>query len=501
MYKIPLVVSFVFLFFVSFSQILPKEGAQLNYRLIGFRGGPTASKIELAKGCYYNEDSFRHNIIKTMQVPKGEVVGEVPYFGTAYTWRVVSATGNSGKKAVLHHFSIGMIPSLDTNTMRVRVAQKAEKYSNAYFFIDGTRQMYDMSGYPVWYMPSLPGVADENLSQLRDMRLSPQGTITFLLQDDAYEISYNGEILWKTPRNGKVSGDSIEHFHHEFTRLRNGNYMVLGKEYIYWELPVGTDSNMFKFANLKWDSAKKALVQRFEFGTIIEYDKDGNVVWSWKSSSYYMKPGMKPGVQKKIDLVDSHENSFYFDEKAKVIYLSFRNTSKILKVKYPEGNLLNAYKNSSRDPGQYGGNLFSYQHSCKHSDKGYLYLFNNNLGVIGSPPKLVMLQEPKDSTWDLKRIWEYDCPLTGGTTTGGLLQFVAGGNITELLGGEFFASLYGDGFSNVFIVGLDKKQIWNAFPEKWDKNENKWVGVDMYRASIITDQKAFGKLVMGGGIK
>ncbi len=35
-----------------------------------------------------------------------------------------------------------------------------------------------------------------------------------------------------TKESGAVSGDTEEHFHHEFTRLHNGHYMVLGNEYV-----------------------------------------------------------------------------------------------------------------------------------------------------------------------------------------------------------------------------------------------------------------------------
>lgn len=39
----------------------------------------------------------------------------------------------------------------------------------------------------------------------------------------------------------------------------------------------------------------------------------------------------------------AHENSFFFDDKAKVIYLSLRNINSILKIKYPEGTILQIY--------------------------------------------------------------------------------------------------------------------------------------------------------------
>ena len=49
------------------SQILPREGSALNYRLIGFsfpsKEGVTNYNLEIASGNYKTEDSFRKNII------------------------------------------------------------------------------------------------------------------------------------------------------------------------------------------------------------------------------------------------------------------------------------------------------------------------------------------------------------------------------------------------------------------------------------------------------
>ena len=482
------------------AQVLPQEGSTLNYRIVGFKfppkPGATGYKIEVAAGIYNNEDSFRKNIIKTVTTKTNKITADVPSFGKDYTWRVLYSPSNA-KQAELHHFSTGYIPELDTNDIRIRTIKSSKKYKDAVFFIDGVRALYDMSGRPVWYLPSIKGVSNENLDHIRDIKLSSKNTITFLLDDDAYEISYDGTILWKTPRNGTVSGDSLEHVHHEFTRLANGHYMVLGKEYIYWELPSAIDTNLFRYFNVIWDGEKKLHYQKLEFGTVIEYDKDGKVVWQWKSSGFFRKGDPKPGLQRKIELSDSHENSFYFDEKTKMVYVGFRNLSRILKIKYPEGTVVNSYKNIQKPaPGDAGGLLFCNQHAAKISDKGYLYVFNNNLCQIGAPPKVIMMQEPVTPDGDLKRVWEIDCPLFG-VPPGTQLMFVAGGNVIELPDHSIFTSLYGDGFSNIFIVAADRTLQWSVSPEKWNKNEKRWTGIDMYRASIITDKKKLDGLIWG----
>ncbi len=395
------------------AQTLPKEGSGLHYRLIGFSCEPVegAGKytLQIALGNCLSEDSFRKNIILSQAGNKNKMVAEVPYFGKQYTWRITCvANGSVRTENVLHHFSTTFIPDLDTNNTRIRIKKNADKFKDALVFIDGTRTLCDMNGHPVWYLPTIDGLNNDSLRDVRDMKLTSQGTITFLLNNIPYEINYNGDILWRGPNNGKVSGDSIEHYHHEFTRLSNGHYMVLASEFVWWELPPATDSNILRDGKTIYDSISRAFRQRIEFGTIIEYDARGNVVWSWRSSKYFRGSDVQSKIYGNLRSRDVHENSFFFNEKTKTIYVSFRNISRILKVHYPDGIVVNAYGNRYKaGTSDMSNNLFCNQHSVKCSPNGYLYLFNNNFCNRGAAPKIIIMQEPSGTGRDLKKIWEY----------------------------------------------------------------------------------------------
>ena len=492
--------------FYSGAQIIPAEGAHLNYRLVGFsvpsKAKTSKYKVEIATGNYSADDAFSAHITNSASGEQNKLIAEVPAFGAEYTWRVVYTSSKSTEtKSTLHHFSTVAVHDMDTSVMRMRVTKTDPKYSNSYFFVDATRGMYDMNGQPVWYVPSLKGVRDEDLKEIRDIKITPQGTITFLLLEKAFEINYQGDILWQTPDNGKVSGDSIEHYHHEFTRLNDGNYLVLGKEYVLWKLPTPLDSAMYHRSgmdmnpNVLWDSIRKALFIRMEFGTIIEYDKAGNVIWSWKSTSYFKQPDSKYGLRGMAKFFDTHENSLYFDEKEKMMYLGFRNLSEVLKIKYPEGNVISTYKNFSREANPRMGNLlYCYQHAVKEAQDGSLYLFDNNICSLGAPAEIVMLQQPDSATGGLKKTWAFDCPLPAARSTTPI-QFVAGGNVTELPNYDIFAAQYGDLYCNLFIVSKDKRILWNAYPEKWNPDDHSWDGIDMYRASIVPGQKQVEQLI------
>ncbi len=499
------VFAMLLLFVASFwgrlhAQVFPAEGSKLHYRLIKFstpQGAANSKYIfEIASGSYGAEDSFMKNVIVSLEINKNITIAEVPSFGSQYTWRVVAADKSSAG-GELHHFSTGIIPNVDTNVSRLRILKSSGQYKDAYVFVDGTRTLYDMNGRPVWYLPALPGFSKEKLRDLRDLKLSPKGTITFLLDQQAYEINYEGDILWKGPNSGVVSGKRVEHYHHEFTRLANGHYMVLGDEHALWALPPSKDSSVLHDDKVVWDKAKKTINQKMDFGTVIEYDEKGKVVWSWKSSAYFKTADLinRKTLQGLYD-IDPHENSFFFDEKAKVVYVSFRNISRVVKVRYPDRKVLGTYGNIYK-PGNAlnDSGLFCYQHSCRRSKKGYLYLYDNNSCNPDASPKILMMKEPASDKEKLKTVWEYECndEVRSEKKQAGD-KYTTGGNVVELPDSSLFVSMC-SGYSELFIVGLDKKILWSAIPEKWDANGNSWEATTQYRASIINSRRDLEYLI------
>jgi len=480
---------------VLIAQVLPKEGSQLNYRIVGF-SFPVAKqtnqyKIEIASGNYYSEDSFKRNIIKTIDCKTGNTIGEVPAFGKQYTWRVNYVSREPQTKNELYHFSTGIIPEADTTNTRLKIINAAKQYNDAYVFVDGGRALYDMKGNPVWYLPYIDGA----YTAPRDLKMSLMGTITFLLGAQAYEVNYNGDILWKGPDKGTVSGDtSSEYYHHEFTRLANGHYMVLGDENYSKKLPAAEKDNS-QLANDKLTASP-----RKTFGTIIEYDEKNNVVWSWKCSKYFLNSDIAnykgPESHKGLEV---HQNAFFFDENTKMIYIGFKNISRIIKIKYPEGTVVSVFGEIFQ-PGisEKGNGMFCGQHSCGVTHDGYLYVFNNNDCNWPDYPSIVMMEQPISEQDTPKTIWEYPCNLQG--ITSGKQQDNAkkefhrtgGGNVIELPDGSMFASLYAP-YSNVFIVNRNKEILWNAIAEKWNGSE--WTPNGQYRASIITNPKDLERLI------
>jgi arylsulfotransferase ASST len=483
------------------SQVFPEEGSSLHYRLIGFCLPATDKSVnrydlEIAAGNYSSDDSFRRNIIVTKQNNNGKIIGEVPAFGSNYTWRAVYYLKNTQVgKSKLFHFSTKTCPNVDTCVFRLRVLKNTGKYDSAYVFIDDNKTLYDMRGNPVWYLPDIAGISITP----RDLKLSPQGTITFLF-DPPYEINYNGNVLWKGPNTGQVSGDLSEHYHHEFTRLANGYYMVLGMDSFLWKHPAPLPKNAgapTSALSSPKSGAADSTYRKMGFGTLIEYDEKGHAVWWWKSSGYfdtsdlcyYISPNDAPNI-------DVHENAFFFDEKNNSIYVSFKNISRIVKIKYPEGIVTNAYgpKYRQGDP-QLENGLFCGQHACKYSENGYLYLYNNNVCDSDALPKVEILKEPPPGKDIPEKIWEYECTIDGVTGKDKKkYRFISGGNVEQLRDHSIFVCMSGI-YGKLFVVDMDKEETWSALPERWNTTEKKWNVIGQYRASMISGPMEMERLI------
>lgn len=474
----------------ALAQPVPSDNAVLHYRLVGFNfeQAPTAKKynLEIAAGYIYNEDSFAANVIQNHESTVPQYIATVPYWNTRYTWRV-TYTGKAGKvikRSSLFHFTTAGTSFADTGAYRLRVTQNHTNGNGLLFFSDGSRALYDMNGQLLWYVPFMPGLPDTTVP-LRDLKMTPQHTITFIANTQAYEIDYNGKLLWKAPDDGKVSGDTSEFYHHEFTRLRNGHYMIAGNEYLKKYLPSSFAAKYADNDNIRRENDKYYVT--VAYGTLLEYDTSEKLVWSWKSSAYFTDEDLLiPAMFENGHVPGFHYNSFFFDEGKNAIYNSFRDINRIVKISYPGRQILSVYKSAN------GGRLqFLGQHNCRISKNGNLYLFNNNFANngrrdAGKPSSLLVLKEPVAKDGEMTVEWAFDCDIdeqAGATAKGG-------GSVYELANGDMLVCM--GTVNRVFIVH-GNEILWNAFTEM--KNEGRWVPQSNYRVSAIEGEESLRKLV------
>jgi hypothetical protein len=468
MYRQLLLIAIILLPFAVLAQTFPREGAVLHYRIVAFRlpavAGAENYQLEIATG---DNKKFRKSDIEATGNDT-TIVAELPAFGTKYTWRYKAMKGN--KKLFTsdaYHFSTGYSHFADTHEIRIQVSIPYTNQDNYYFFSDKSRTLYTMAGQPVWYLPEIPGVVDSN-ALVRDLKVSPQGTITFLNNTLAVEIDYNGQLLWRSPAASIDSQQTPGLFHHELTRLGNGNYMVLGAE----RTPgVTTESNRI---------SGRLAPRKIPEGTIVELDPQNNVKWFWRSSSFYRPENLQTSTKRKM-LNDTHENAFYFDEKNGYIYASFKNTNQILKIKYPDGTVTKVY--GRRQDDTLSELPFCTQHSCKLTSGGQIVLYNNNGCNRKTAPSLVFLNEVSSEKL-------YDIPLkTGEPEAAG-----AGGNVMEIDNNTFFVSASAP-YSDIIVINTTGKELYHSRIETLSPMKDKWESFSQYRASLLNKQD-FKKMIL-----
>ncbi len=485
----------IFLHFTCGATHWPKENSTLNYRLVGF--SPPGDKmadyylLEVAEGINNNDVYFKKNRILTDTSVSPKIVALLPAFGKSYTWRITYLNNKykTKDKTPLYHFSTGTLLYADTGKYRLHIIQKDTTHKDLFVLLDATRTMYEASGaQPVWYLPSIPGIVD-NQTAIRDLKPTLHGTITFLAGDKICETDYEGNILWRGPDNGKISNDSSEFYHHEFTRLQNGNYMAAGTEHIAW--PDDDSASLDSVQHKR----RRGFDNKALCGTLIEYDSLGNIVWFWKSSTYFSYADLFARMPGTNVTAKTHLNGFYFDEKNKFIYVSFRDVNRIVKIYYPEKRVVAAYgaKYAGNDD-RVGNSYFYGQHNCRISAGGDLYLFNNNAILQKGEDKrpnnkssLLVLKEPSKSGDTLSKKWEFSCIIDDYASA----KSLGGGSICELADGSFLSSM--GTVNRVFIVSKDKKLLWNVLVEM--NAGITWEPFASYRASAIENRQNLEKLI------
>lgn len=450
-----LIATYLCLWLTTSAQVRPANGDTLHYRLIGFA-------VPEKPGATYRLQVLDGTTTVTEQDhASNRIVTTLPEFGKSYRWRVVYfVNSRTADSTAWFQFYILPNPFSDKKRIEMEVITPADKHRDMLVFVDNTRSLYNLQGEPVWFLPAIPEVADQ-FSVIRDIKLTPQNTISFLQGEKMVgEIDYDGNVLWTAPNDGTVSGERKEGYHHEFTKLSNGHYMVAGTKKIKREIPLAyvaliKDSAMYQSGGKQYAD--------IECGTLIEYDSSGKVVWSWVSGTHFSDADLFTPIDSGKLSLSTHMNAFYFDEARQVIYISFRDINRVMKISYPSGEVLANYgANYMQSPQVKGNGLFYGQHMCRLDSKGRLYIFNNNNQKrtggksVQKTSTVLLLKEPENGNGNIRKLWEFSCDIDTLAPA-----FASNGcGAYELDNGDMLVCM-GIG-ERIFIVQKNKKVIWNA---------------------------------------
>ncbi len=460
------------------ARVFPAPGAKLNYNQVMFEyekvKGAHIYIIQIAEGS--SPSAFYLSIVEQKDSATATMVSNLQ-FGKKYQWRYAGLT--NGQPTEWHgpyYFEIVKDSMFEKKILDLKVTQNdPAENAGGLILIDAMHSIIDRSGKPVWYLPHinwrfnlLPPTKTVNGIQLTaksmafapvifDLRLTPAGTITCLADSDVAERDLNGQVLWRAPNDGKVSGIGGEGYNHDFKRLPNGHYMVLGNELWHKLSPQYSDTipGKKRYGDRQFFNGHE--YAKDETGTVIEYDRQGNVVWSWNSYNYLEYDPLRPRVRNQhIEYpLKAHINAFSIDKKNEFVYLGFRDISRIVKVEKSTGKVVDSwglriYLGGANHPVE-----LHQQHDANILDNGNIAVFNSNdyPGSDSIPSAVIISQQPDDSN---KIIWQFDCQLDSTERRANR----NGGNVDQLKNGNLLVCT---GTSDrIFEITMDKKIVWQS---------------------------------------
>ena len=510
----------------SHAQILPQPGSKLNYNQIMFEyekiKGAHVYVVQVVEGT--SMDAFNHISAEQKDSATATRTDNLK-FGKTYQWRYAGITGN--EKPIWHgpySFEIVKDSMTEKHLLKLVVTENdSAKNAGGLIINDASHTIVDRHGRLVWYLPTIKwnfsiteptktvnGILIKTKSiaispGVTDLRLTPFGTITCLADSDVAERDLNGNVLWRPPHNSKVSGFGGESYNHDFKRLPNGHYMILGNE-LWQKLPSGSSDTIpakKRFGDRELFNGME--YAKVEYGTVIEYDKQGNVVWSWNSQNYFEHDPLRPRIRnQRIEYpLKPHINAFSVDDKNEFVYVGFRDISRIVKVEKSTGKVVDSWGLRLYLGGAKHSVELHQQHDANILNDGNIAVFNSNdyPGSDSIPGVLIISQQPDSG----KIVWRYDCELDSV----GRRANRNGGNVDQLKNGNLLVCT---GTSDrIFEITKDKKIVWQMDVKSTSKDSVPYA-YRLYRAHytsslypnyfvFVTDKDTVSKLAPGFNIR
>lgn len=457
MMKVLVLSIIAFINFTLFAQsFFPEEGQQLNFTSILFKTEPVYNANSYEFVIDQVNGNFQNPLLK-LNSPCSQIRIDGLKFGTGYIWKVIvkDKLGNPLSESGKRFFTIGRILSVIESNYRYNINQSdLSEQSNDLLFLDYNGVAITRKGEPVWFLP--PNAGGRN-ARVRDVKMTNNGTITYVTARKAFEIDLSGNILWSTPDETIIETDTIRNFHHEFTKLENGNYLVLAKYFRPNDVLSEVKSNTIPYT------------------IVIEYDAEGKVVWYWNSLDFITRKDIE---EIRMDGLNGdtygHANSIKLSPDKKFIYVSFRNLNVIVKIDRQQRKVISSFgEKIPTDQVNQPCHFFQRQHSAVSLPDDQVLLFNNSDSLESS---VIIFKETTHND-TIKKTWEFVCDIDSLTSSYSDRM----GNVIPLETGNILVNM---GLVNrIFEVTRGKQIVWDCLPEKWSSDSSVWVPFPNYRCS------------------
>jgi hypothetical protein len=443
-------------------QYLPKDSSKLNYNQIMFEApyNPKAKSytfniIDASGSEQYlivsKKEQFPITLIKDLEI------------GKSYKWSVSTELKNNTKEnSKTYYFSI-----LNSKLNESKKFKSVQHYNNKTKILDGIiwcdqyRCAIDRNGKIVWFVPDQENDFMKS-NAIRDLKMNSDGSLTLINHPNALQCDLNFNIQWQAPTKGFILDSAFNGYHHAFQKLENGNYMILANEKV-------------NFAN----EGNNSKTENIDFCNIVECDKNGKIVWSWLMKEHFpYELLVNSKVPSENGIINPHANSFTIDAKNNVVYLSFKNLNRIIKIDKLSKKIIASYGTKLDDHDDiFETDIFQLQHDIQFISNNDFLIFNNNDINNGKISSVDIIHFPidKNDGYQLK----YRFYLNYDAYTNGKVDKM--GSVKKLTNNNYL--ICEGSLNRISEISPDKQVIWDFSLQQIDSTGKVNPKFSIYRAN------------------
>jgi hypothetical protein len=295
------------------AEMLPENGAELNYTQVFFRWG----QIPEAESYQFNIHNMGTGEELELNVSQNSaLLTNFMDWSSTYTWFICALYADEETPfcSEIYSFDVNPLPDYFPDVINVSMYDES-LYQDGVTIMDFESLNFsgglDRNGNPIWF------AGKENFEErFVFTQFLENGNMVGFGPGTGYEINLDGQIVFETPPD-------VNSLHHHITKTSNNTYFLISATVEDQYCPE--ECNDMLPDEIPWQ------------GDIFrEFDQDGNEIWSWNTFDYFDLTEYNPyyveiytGV---LEMDWTHSNSVFFDVNSGSVFVSIRNLSRITKI-------------------------------------------------------------------------------------------------------------------------------------------------------------------------
>lgn len=433
-----------------FAQVLPPDGAKLNYTQVMFKYNEVndAAYYKLQIDVYDSLNARSPSSFTTINDSNTCTLVKNLEFGKKYVWKgeAYSQSGKLLSTSLSYNFSLLKNDFSDLKVYSVKqFINNPQKYTDGIVWLDKYFCALDRNGNVVWEFPKNYKGEFTPLNMV-DLHMYNNGNLSFSNDTSLYYFTRDLKLIWHCNVSMLKPILKVENFHHVFNRLPNGNFIALGSRTEKFKLDV-----------------KDASTHTYDNCSILEFDSLGKLIWHWEFSKYFDSVLIKDHLKKygaknnKLSVM-IHCNSVSYDSTGQHLYLGCRDFNRIIKIDKASKKIIAEYgqKLTESDTKVYETNLFSRQHDVKPIGTNEVLVFNNGEETEKGKSYVIKIVLPQNKKEVFKKTWELDLDID--TIPGKAIKY---GSAEQLTNGNIL--ICGGMNGRILEVTSNKEPVWDLF--------------------------------------